>query len=47
MEDDAPRPAIDPTYDSSDEHPEDWQARAHCDLARHRRMTALRAKATV
>ena len=30
-----------------DDDPDDWQARAHCDLARHRRMTTLRAKATV
>jgi Fe-S-cluster containining protein len=35
------------TYDCRDDDPEDWQSRAHCDLARHRRMTALRAKATV
>jgi Fe-S-cluster containining protein len=35
------------TYDCRDDDPDEWQARAHCDLARHRRMTALRAKATV
>ena len=35
------------TYDCRDDDPDDWQARAHCDLARHRRITALRAKVTV
>lgn len=34
------------SYDCRDDDPDEWQARAHCDLARHRRMTALRAKAT-
>jgi len=43
MEDDLPR---DGTYDCRDDDPAEWQARAHCDIARHRRMNALRAKAT-
>ncbi len=32
------------TYDCRDDDPDEWQARAHCDLARHRRMTAMRAR---
>jgi Fe-S-cluster containining protein len=35
------------TYDCRDDDPDEWQARPHCDLARHRRMTELRAKVTV
>jgi Fe-S-cluster containining protein len=31
------------TYDCRDDEPEDWQSRPHCDLERHRRMTAMRA----
>jgi len=31
-------------YDCRDDDPEEWQARPHCDLARHHRMEALRAR---
>jgi Fe-S-cluster containining protein len=31
-------------YDCRDDDPEDWRARPHCDLARHRRRLALRVK---
>ena len=30
------------TYDCREDDPEDWRARPHCDVARHRRMEALR-----
>ncbi len=32
------------TYDCRDDDPDDRRARPHCDLARHRRMEALRAR---
>jgi Fe-S-cluster containining protein len=32
------------TYDCRDDDPDDWQARAHCDLARHRTLARLRVK---
>lgn len=32
------------TYDCREDDPEDWEQRAHCDLARHRRREALLAK---
>ncbi len=36
------------TYDcrAQDDDPEEWRARPHCDVARHRRMEALRHRAT-
>ncbi len=34
------------SYDCREDDPDDWRARAHCDLARHRRMEALRARAS-
>ncbi len=39
------RPAHCRSYDCRDDDPAESQARPHCDLARHRRMTAQRAKA--
>jgi Fe-S-cluster containining protein len=33
------------TYDCRDDDPDDWQARAHCDLPRHRKLEQARAKA--
>jgi Fe-S-cluster containining protein len=33
------------TYDCRDDDPDEWQARAHCDLARHRKLERVRAKA--
>ncbi len=33
------------TYDCREDDPEEWQARPHCDLARHHRMGAARANA--
>ena len=30
-------------YDCRDDDPEDWRARPHCDLERHRRRRAVRA----
>ena len=35
------------SYDCREDDPDEWQARPHCDLERHRRMTAMRAKGTV
>jgi len=32
-------------YDCRDDDPTEWQARPHCDLERHRRMEAMRARA--
>ena len=34
-------------YDCRDDDPGTWESRAHCDLARHRRMTAARERARV
>ena len=31
------------TYDCCDDDPEEWQARPHCDLARHRKMERARS----
>ncbi len=31
-------------YDCRDDDPDDWRARPHCDLGRHARMEALRAR---
>ena len=39
------RPAHYRTYDCrADLEVDDWQARPHCDIARHRRMAAMRTK---
>jgi Fe-S-cluster containining protein len=32
------------TYDCRDDDPDDWQARAHCDLDRHRKLEAMRKR---
>lgn len=32
-------------YDCRDDDPDEWEGRPHCDLARHRRMEAARARA--
>lgn len=32
-------------YDCREDDPNDWRSRAHCDLDRHEKMDALRAKA--
>jgi Fe-S-cluster containining protein len=41
----ATRPDHCRSYDcrGEDEYAEEWQARAHCDIARHRRIEAMRA----
>ena len=31
-------------YDCREDDPHEWQARAHCDIARHRRIEAMRAR---
>jgi Fe-S-cluster containining protein len=31
-------------YDCREDDPEEWEARPHCDLARHRRIEGLRAR---
>ncbi len=31
-------------YDCREDDPEEWEARPHCDLERHRRMNAKRAR---
>ena len=33
------------TYDCRDDDPDDWQARAHCDLERHRKLERSRLRA--
>lgn len=40
----ATRPRHCRLYDCRDDDPEDWDQRPHCDLARHRRMEAARAR---
>lgn len=32
------------TYDCREDDPDDWQARAHCDLERHRKLEKKRAR---
>lgn len=32
------------SYDCRDDDPDDWRARAHCDLARHQRLAARRPR---
>jgi len=32
------------TYDCRDDDPDDWRARAHCDLARHRKLERVHAR---
>ncbi|HEX9269411.1 MAG TPA: YkgJ family cysteine cluster protein [Candidatus Limnocylindria bacterium] len=41
----ASRPEHCRTYDCREDDPDDWRARPHCDIARHRRMEASRARA--
>ena len=41
----ASRPEHCRTYDCRDDDPDEWQARAHCDLARHRKIEGLRPRA--
>jgi len=33
------------TYDCRDDDPDEWEARPHCDVARHRRLERIRARA--
>ena len=33
------------TYDCRDDDPDEWQARPHCDLERHRTLDRMRARA--
>lgn len=35
------------TYDCRDDDPDEWQARAHCDLERHRTLATVRAAGRV
>lgn len=41
----AQRPEHCRVYDCREDDPDEWEARPHCDLARHRRMVAARANA--
>lgn len=40
----AARPEHCRTYDCREDDPEEWQQRPHCDLERHRRLEAMRAR---